>query len=223
MELGMIKEELEKEADKWLVDNLHSTEEDYKRAYLAGAEPREKRIAELEATCNKWFEHLKNREEELLNELNNQNAKYNKQIAELSKHIVELQEDKGELTDKVKELEAQNEEIENYFVESAGYGRDKVRNFMDIVNKALQQKGERIAELERENVKLQGLVSQYKSSKCSGISLANRNMIMSDQLVKAKEIIKEFVEWANWQSNSECPSFKSIQHKAEQFLSEVRK
>jgi len=41
------------------------------------------------------------------------------------------------------------EEIENYFVESAGYGRDKVRNFMDIVNKALKQKGEHITELEK--------------------------------------------------------------------------
>ena len=49
----MTKEELEKEADKWLVDNLHSTEEDYKRAYLAGAEPREKRISELEAQIKK--------------------------------------------------------------------------------------------------------------------------------------------------------------------------
>ena len=81
----------------------------------------------------------------------------------------------------------------------------------------------RIAELERENVKLQGLVNQYKASKCSGISMFNRNMIMSDQLVKAKEIIKEFVEWANWQGNSKCPSFKSIQDKAEQFLNEVEK
>ena len=46
----------------------------------------------------------------------------------------------------------------------------------------------------------------------------------NDQLTKAKEIIREFVEWANWQGNSKCPSFKSIQDKAEQFLnSEVEK
>ena len=79
----------------------------------------------------------------------------------------------------------------------------------------------KLLELEKENAELKGLVNQYKASKCSGISLANRNMIMSDQLVKAKEIIKEFVEWANWQGNSKCPSFKSIQDKAEQFLNEV--
>ena len=40
-----------------------------------------------------------------------------------------------------------------------------------------------------------------------------------DQLTKAKDIIKEFVEWANWQGG-ECPNFKSIQYKAEQFLKE---
>ena len=45
-------------------------------------------------------------------------------------------------------------EIENYFVKSAGYGRDKVRNFMNIVNKALKQKGERIADLEAQIEKM---------------------------------------------------------------------
>lgn len=38
-------------------------------------------------------------------------------------------------------------EIEKYFTESTGFGRDKIRNFMDIVNKALKQKGEQIKEL----------------------------------------------------------------------------
>lgn len=46
----------------------------------------------------------------------------------------------------------------------------------------------------------------------------------NSQLTKAKEIIREFVEWATWQG-SNCPNFKSIQDKAEQFLksSEVEK
>jgi hypothetical protein len=39
----------------------------------------------------------------------------------------------------------------------------------------------------------------------------------NEQLTKAKEIIKELVEWANWQG-SNCPNFKNIQDKAEQFL-----
>ena len=44
-----------------------------------------------------------------------------------------------------------------------------------------------------------------------------------EQLINAKEIIREFVEWATWQG-SNCPNFKSIQDKAEAFLnSEVKK
>ena len=41
-----------------------------------------------------------------------------------------------------------------------------------------------------------------------------------EKLEEARGIIREFVEWANWQSNSKCPSFKRIQDKAEQFLKE---
>ena len=46
---------------------------------------------------------------------------------------------------------------------------------------------------------------------------------LEERLTEAKELLNEFVEWANWQG-SNCPSFKSIQDKAEQFLnSEVEK
>jgi hypothetical protein len=87
----MTKDELQKEAYEWTEKNISvgismynpSIEMYCAKAYEEGAEPREKQINELETTCNKWFEHLKNREKELLNELNNQNAKYNKQIEEL--------------------------------------------------------------------------------------------------------------------------------------------
>ena len=101
----MTKEELKQEAEKYAEkhafrvpydgSNKFYDDVDYKASvdgYLAGAEPREKRIEELEETCNKWFEHLKNREEELLNELNNQNSKYNKQIEELEKENAELKQ-----------------------------------------------------------------------------------------------------------------------------------
>ena len=45
----MTKEELEKEADEWLCNNLHSaSEEDFIKAMVDFAEPREKRIEELE-------------------------------------------------------------------------------------------------------------------------------------------------------------------------------
>jgi len=45
----MTKEELGKEAEEWLCNNLHSaSEEDFIKAMVDIAEPREKRIAELE-------------------------------------------------------------------------------------------------------------------------------------------------------------------------------
>jgi hypothetical protein len=45
----MTKEELEKEAEEWLCNNLHfASEEDFIKAMVDIAEPREKRIAELE-------------------------------------------------------------------------------------------------------------------------------------------------------------------------------
>ena len=73
---------------------------------------------------------------------------------------------------------------------------------------------DRIAELEKENAELKKRVDNLYNSDCWA----------SEQLTKAKEIIREFVEWATWQGNSKCPSFKSIQDKAEQFLnSEVEK
>ena len=84
-----------------------------------------------------------------------------------AEQIRALQKQNGELTDKEKELEAQNEKIENYFVESAGYGRDKVRNFMDIVNKALEQKGERITELEAQIEKMKSCRSCKHDNHCN--------------------------------------------------------
>ena len=90
-----------------------------------------------------------------------------KQIQIDAEQIRALQKQNGELTDKEKELEAQNEKIENYFVESAGYGRDKVRNFMDIVNKALEQKGERITELEAQIEKMKSCRSCKHDNHCN--------------------------------------------------------
>ena len=50
----MTKEELEKEAEEWLCNNLHSaSEEDFIKAMVDFAEPREKYIAELKAQIEK--------------------------------------------------------------------------------------------------------------------------------------------------------------------------
>ena len=120
----VIKDKLKKEAEEWLCNNLHSaSEEDFIKAMVDIAEPREKRIAELE-------------------------------------------KENERLTD---ELKALRESIKDY-----GAG-------------------------------------------CYENGLRNGKRKLGEQLTKAKEIIREFVEWATWQG-SNCPSFKSIQDKAEQFL-----
>jgi hypothetical protein len=75
-----------------------------------------------------------------------------------------------------------------------------------------------IAELEKENAELK---EKYVKNITDCYIC---DTYCNSQLTKAKEIIREFVEWATWQGNSKCPSFKSIQDKAEQFLnSEVEK
>lgn len=86
---------------------------------------------------------------------------------------------------------------------------------------------DKVTDLEKENAELK---ADYEVLSCSVGDFGElqdkleeeqrKNNVLSDNLVKAKEIISKFVEWANWQG-SKCPSFKSIQDKAEQFLSEV--
>ncbi len=89
--------------------------------------------------------------EDKIRELEKENERLTVSYETLKLHD---EEEIGMLKSENAELKAQNEEIENYFVESAGYGRDKVKNFMDIVNKALKQKGERITELEAQIEKM---------------------------------------------------------------------
>lgn len=91
----MTKEECEIETSKAIMEM---------RNHIAELE---KENAELKETCNKWFEHLKNREEELLNELNNQNAKYESQIEELEE---EYEQEKAEY---LAEERRERERLEN--------------------------------------------------------------------------------------------------------------
>lgn len=79
-----------------------------------------------------------------------------------------------------------------------------------------------IERLEKENAELKETYRNYEQLIDKGsVTLAKERLENYKQLTKAKEIIREFVEWANWQGNSKCPSFKSIQDKAEQFLNGV--
>ena len=78
----------------------------------------------------------------------------------------------------------------------------------------LTEKDKQIAELEKENAELKEKVNILDNCDRLGDMITEA---YKDQLTKAKEIIREFVEWATWQG-SNCPNFKSIQDKAEQFL-----
>ena len=71
-----------------------------------------------------------------------------------------------------------------------------------------------IAELEKENAELKKDNSEWEKASDKWKSVYE---LTNKQLTNVKEIIREFVEWATWQG-SNCPNFKSIQDKAEQFL-----
>ena len=81
-----------------------------------------------------------------------------------------------------------------------------------------QDTQEVIDKYEKENGELKR--NEFNARSCLELQQSQDKAIlncMGEQLTKAKEIIREFVEWATWQG-SNCPSFKSIQDKAEQFL-----
>jgi hypothetical protein len=186
----MTKEELEKEAEEYTKnllkklgikeDMLLENQPKYLRqesmnfvaldvenvtdAYLASAEPREKRIAELE------------------HQLTHRNClDCSNHSSKLRMRTLELEQENAELKEENVQMKEANETLAT------------MNNNMWV-------------ELEKKRAESQGITNKLH------------------QLIKAKEIIREFVEWANWQGNSKCPSFKSIQDKAEQFLnSEVEK
>ena len=130
------------------------------------------------------------------------------------------------------------EELKKEAVESAEKFFGKPTDLVDLDNLRIFKNGylagaepreKRIAELEKENAELKGLkdvatlIRANNDTVTTLMQLNNMLVTKNQQLTKAKEIIREFVELATWQGNSKCPSFKSIQDKAEQFLSEVEK
>ena len=84
-----------------------------------------------------------------------------------------------------------------------------------------------IATLEKENAELKSENQKWKDEWQEQVQKATdegyARTLQTIQLSKAKDIIREFVEWATWQGNSKCPSFKDIQDKAEQFLNSEEK
>ena len=114
------------------------------------------------------------------------------------------------------------------------YRKSDCKSFTDfLINKITElkktyrkQRNKRIDDLQKENAELKEELKKWKDEWQEQVQKATdegyARTLQTIQLTKAKEIIREFVEWATWQG-SNCPNFKSIQDKAEQFLSEVEK
>jgi predicted RNase H-like nuclease (RuvC/YqgF family) len=112
----MTKEELEKEAEEWLnkwelcnkcenkvdcISNFSYCKKVVLQSYLASAEPREKRIEELEAENERLtvsYETLKLHDEEEIGMLKSENAELKARLNEQSERITELTQ---ELDDKI--------------------------------------------------------------------------------------------------------------------------
>ena len=94
----------------------------------------------------------------------------------------------------------------------------RIHNF----NKAIEWK-EKHRALKKEITELKSKncwkTCEYAEPKSQWISHHIQDVV---QLTKAKKIISAFVEWANWEG-ANCPNFKDIQSKADQFLKEIEK
>lgn len=133
--------------------------------------------------------------------------KSEEQIEQLEKENAELEND-YKLIDKSREHLVQEKYNLEYKIENL---ENKIEHHQEVIN-TLQKKNEELKEKLSEQ-------KQYTAFKCNEFvkykEVYEREHFL---LTTAKEIIREFVEWANWQGNSKCPSFKSIQDKAEEFL-----
>lgn len=109
----MTKQELKQEAEVWLCNNLHSaSEEDFIKAMVDIAEPREKRIAELEQK----LEQIKNEKfEKALSQI-----KHDREV--VIEYNERLQKENAELTDELRTL---RESIKDY---GAGCYENGLRN-----------------------------------------------------------------------------------------------
>lgn len=112
---------------------------------------------------------------------------------------------------RIADLEKENAELQNKV--------DTLQGFLD--------RDVEFDNLQKENAELKSENQKWKDEWQEQVQKATdegyARTLQTMQLTNAKEIIREFVEWATWQG-SNCPNFKSIQDKAEAFLnSEVEK
>lgn len=63
-------------------------------------------------------------------------------------------------------------------------------------------------------------IQRYTENRCEALEKENKKL--KEENKTAKEILKQFVVWADWQG-ANCPSFDVIKNEAKQFLEEVEK
>lgn len=83
----------------------------------------------------------------------------------------------------------------------------------------LFEAGVEIATAELNKEIIQSLTKENAELKRRLDNIFNSDCWASEKLTKAKEIIREYMNWADWKG-SNCPSFANICIKAEQFLKE---
>lgn len=126
----------------------------------------------------------------------------------ICKNLVELEKENKTVSRKA------NEAIADKLLITAKYN--------EVLNDLNQENGK----LQNENAELKEELQKWKDEWQEQVQKATdegyARTLQTIQLSKAKDIIREFVEWATWQG-SNCPNFKSIQDKAEQFLNSEEK
>ncbi len=189
-----------------------TSEEEVKQAFLAGLKAREKENAEL-----------KEENEEMKKDLGCETCQIHLEYMRLNNKITELEEENKELHQKIIYLENDKEDI--------------IANwYCDRVGKC------KVAELEKENAELREKLDairnakdKYDMSKDKSVINANgaeyilfcdlerilEDWQEDDELTKAKEIIKEWLRWAN--DDIDSPKFLEIVDKSENFIWELDK
>ena len=155
----MSKEELKKEAEEyadWFWGASPSMMKALAEAYIKGAEPREKRIEELEATNKK----ISNECHKLVDSL----EKKQKVIAELEKEKCELLGIIQGKDEAIKDLEWQLQEVakdnEDYQKENAEL-KDKLKNLASVAEVRLAN----WQKYEKENAELKKTIEHYRKER----------------------------------------------------------
>ena len=192
----MTKEELEKEAEEYGIDNFEQCmyddvkgwETDCKarvQAYIDGAEPREKRIAELIALINAERERQEKCDDVHLRtiaELEKENAELKNKLEH--RNCLDCSNHSSKLRLRTLELEKENTELKDY--------------------------------------RLTTLAKQQTDMSKYALNLEHKLSWYDDQLTKAKELLKQLVD-IEYAINIPKEKIISLRVKAEQFLSEVEK